>query len=83
MFPGITVGFYATYISKLVKFSIPQDLDESKDDYAQRLNYYSGLVFIVLGSSMAITGVSMKFMAKRFAKNYDKFKIAATGTLFV
>ena len=83
MFPGLTVGFYATYIYKLVIFSLPQEIDENDDDYSQRINFYSGLVFIVLGTSMAATGFILKFIAKKYASTYDKFKMAINGTLFV
>ena len=43
------------------------------------MSFYSGLVFISLGVSQALTGL---FMSK-FAEKYDKFKLAVTGTLFV
>ena len=32
-FPGITIGFYATFLVNLVQGSIPQETDESDSDY--------------------------------------------------
>jgi MFS family permease len=78
-FPGLCVGFYATYIYKLIAFSLPKDSEETDDDHKKRVNFYSGLVFIVLGVSQATTG----FLMNRFAEKYDKFKLAVTGTLMV
>ena len=66
--PGLTVGFYATFIYKLVIFSLPQEPYESDDDYHHRISFKSGLVFIVLGGGMAFTGLSMKYIAKKIGK---------------
>ena len=58
-FPGITIGFYATFLANLVKNSIPQEPDQSDADYNDRINYLKGYVFIALGVSQALTGLVM------------------------
>jgi hypothetical protein len=58
-FPGMCVGFYATYLFKLIGMSIVQDSGEDTTDYNKRVSFYTGLVFIALGLSQAITGFVM------------------------
>lgn len=58
-FPGLCVAFYATFLYKLIGLSIKQDPDEVKADYNKRVSFYSGLVFISLGVSQALTGFVM------------------------
>lgn len=62
-FPGLCVGFYATFLYKLIALSLPIEQDESTDDHSKRVSFYSGLVFIALGVSQALTG----FLMNRFA----------------
>lgn len=62
-FPGLCVGFYATFIYKLIALSLPIEEDETVEDHNKRVSYYSGLVFIALGVSQALTG----FLMNRFA----------------
>ena len=56
-FPGLCVGFYATFLYKLIDLSILPNVDEDPDEYKKRVNFYSGLVFIALGVSQASTGL--------------------------
>ena len=58
-FPGITIGFYATFLANLVKGAVPQDAGEADADYNDRINYLKGYVFIALGVSQALTGLVM------------------------
>ena len=58
-FPGVTIGFYATFLSSLVKGSNSQEVDESDKDYEDRINYLKGYIFIALGVSQALTGLIM------------------------
>lgn len=78
-FPGLCVGFYATFLYKLIGLSLPQKSDETVDDYNKRVSFYSGLVFISLGVSQALTGL----LLNRFGERLCKFKAAATITLYV
>ena len=79
MFPGLTIGFYAGFLYKLVKINLPQAEGESEDDYQQRLNEFNGYVFISLGFSQLFTGLIMN----RVAEKFSKFKLAIVGTLIV
>lgn len=56
-FPGICIGFYATFLYKLIGISLPKDNNETEDDYNQRVYFYTGLTFISLGVSQAIVGI--------------------------
>jgi hypothetical protein len=58
-FPGLCVAFYATFLFKLIGLSIKQNANEPKSDYNKRVSFYSGLVFIALGVSQALTGFVM------------------------
>ena len=78
-FPGVAVGFYATFIYKLIGLSIIQGEHESDDDYNKKVNFRSGMVFIALGFSQALTGFIMNRVGERFCK----FKEAIFGTLMV
>jgi MFS family permease len=78
-FPGMCVGFYATYLYKLIGMSISKDKGEEEDDYTKRVSFYSGLVFIALGASQALTG----FVMNRVGEKFCKFKLAVIGTLMV
>jgi MFS family permease len=78
-FPGLCVAFYATFLFKLIGLSIKQAEDETKTDYNKRVSYYSGLVFISLGVSQALTG----FIMNRVGEKFCKFKLAVIGTLWV
>ena len=78
-FPGLCVAFYATFLFKLIGLSIIQDAGESDSDYHKRVSFYTGLVFISLGVSQAITGFAMN----RVGEKYCKFKLAVIGTLWV
>ena len=75
-FPGVTIGFYATFLSNLVQHSIPQEAGQSDADYEDRINYLKGYVFIVLGVSQALTGLVMN----QWFEKYCKFKLAIIGT---
>lgn len=78
-FPGLTVAFYAGFLYKLVKMSLPKNTDEDIDAYNMRINEHEGYVFIVLGVSMIFMGILMN----RFADKYNTFKLATVGTLIV
>ena len=78
-FPGLCVGFYATFLYKLIGLSLPQNSDELDDDYNKRVSFNSGLVFISLGVSQALTG----FLLNRFGERLCKFRAAASITLYV
>ena len=58
-FPGVAVGFYATFIYKLIGLSLVQEEHESDDDYNKKVSFRSGMVFIALGFSQALTGFIM------------------------
>jgi hypothetical protein len=58
-FPGIAIGFYATFLYKLVGYALPQEADQSKEDYDKFLNYRTGYVFLSLGVSQACVGILM------------------------
>lgn len=62
-FPGLAVGFYATFIYKLIALSLPIESNETEEDHSKRVSFYSGLVFIGLGVSQAITGLLMNKFA--------------------
>jgi hypothetical protein len=51
-FPGLTIGFYATFVSTLVSSSLPFTT-------GQDLIVSTGYVFIALGVSQSITGLVM------------------------
>lgn len=55
----MAIGFYATFLFKLVGLSIKKDDGEIDDDYKKRVSYYTGFVFIALGISQALTGFVM------------------------
>lgn len=78
-FPGLTIGFYATFVSTLVSSSIPIDAGETTEDYDSRLNYMRGYVFIALGISQAITGLILN----RFFEPFCKYKLSIVGTVIV
>jgi hypothetical protein len=78
-FPGLCVAFYATFLFKLIGLSIKREWNEEKADYNKRVSFYSGLVFIGLGISQALTGIIMSKIGERFCK----FKLAVIGTLWV
>ena len=78
-FPGVTIGFYATFVSTLVAESLPQGADESTDDYDKRIDTMRGYVFITLGVTQAISG----FIINRFFEPFCKYKLAIVGTAIV
>ena len=78
-FPGLCVAFYATFLYKLIGLSIKQGANEQKSEYNKRVSFYSGLVFISLGVSQALTG----FVMSRIGERFCKFKLAVIGTLWV
>jgi MFS family permease len=78
-FPGVAIGFYATFLYKLVAYSLPQTPDQTDDDYQKFLNYRNGYVFLALGVSQACVGIFMN----RFGEYFCKFKLAVTGTVII
>ena len=78
-FPGLAVGFYATFLYKLIGLSIKQESGQSDDDYNKKVSFYSGLVFIALGLSQALTGLILNRVGEKFCK----FKSAGFGVLMV
>lgn len=59
LFPGLTIGFYTSFLYKLIVFSVKQDDGETDNDFQHRLNFSEGLVFISLGLSQLLTGILM------------------------
>lgn len=75
-FPGIAIGFYATYLTKLIDAAVKK---EDPGNYDTKLDERIGYVFIALGISQACFGLFMN----RFGERFCKFKLAVSGTVIV
>jgi hypothetical protein len=58
-FPGVSTGFYTTFLYKLVGHALPQRNGQSNHDYEQFLNYRTGLVLLSLGAAQVMVGIVM------------------------